>query len=294
MKKLIIEARVNEYTSRAGNRHVPWTPSEIAEAATKCRKAGASVIHFHARSADGSPAFDVDTYAEVISRIRDGSDILIHATLGAHDRQATAEQRLAHIVELSQRGLAPDFASMDLGSTNADRIDPSTGWFLTDTRVYTNSFETLKYFAKTLRAIRVRPQMVIWNLPMLRAATAFMRVGLIDEGAFVMLGMSEGSYAHHPRTPRGLQALIDHIPSSAFPLEWSAMCIGGSMLPMLGQITLEGGHLSIGLGDYGYLELGEPDNAQVVAEAARQATSYGRQIANTSEARQMFRFTGTH
>ena len=31
MKKLIIEARINEYQSRAVNAHVPWTAEEIGE-----------------------------------------------------------------------------------------------------------------------------------------------------------------------------------------------------------------------------------------------------------------------
>ncbi len=38
-KKLIIEARVNEYMMRDANPNVPWTPDEIAEAADVVREA---------------------------------------------------------------------------------------------------------------------------------------------------------------------------------------------------------------------------------------------------------------
>ena len=62
-KKLIIEARVNEYMMREHNPHVPWTPAEIAEAAAEAREAGASIVHFHARNPDGYPAHAYETYA---------------------------------------------------------------------------------------------------------------------------------------------------------------------------------------------------------------------------------------
>src|SRR4028119_1796392 len=41
VKKLIIEARINEYEMRDGNPNVPWTPQEVASDAAKCREAGA-------------------------------------------------------------------------------------------------------------------------------------------------------------------------------------------------------------------------------------------------------------
>ena len=44
-KKMIIEARINEYAMRDDNPHVPWTPDEIAETAARCREAGASIVH---------------------------------------------------------------------------------------------------------------------------------------------------------------------------------------------------------------------------------------------------------
>ncbi|MEP1030599.1 MAG: 3-keto-5-aminohexanoate cleavage protein, partial [Alphaproteobacteria bacterium] len=63
-KKVIIEVRVNEYMARDVNPNVPFTPDEIAEAAAACREAGASICHYHARNADGSPNHDPDAYFE--------------------------------------------------------------------------------------------------------------------------------------------------------------------------------------------------------------------------------------
>ncbi len=71
MRKLIIEARVNEYMMReAGNPNVPYSPEEIARDAVACREAGAAVLHFHARHPDGTPDHAAATYAETVRRIR--------------------------------------------------------------------------------------------------------------------------------------------------------------------------------------------------------------------------------
>ena len=99
MEKLIIEARINEYQSRQQNPNVPWLASEIAEDAARCRGEGASVVHFHARHADGSPDHSAATYADAIAQVRAKSDILIHPTLGFVTLDAGPEERLATVAE---------------------------------------------------------------------------------------------------------------------------------------------------------------------------------------------------
>src|SRR6476620_2073517 len=77
---MIIEARVNEYAMRDQNRNVPWTAEEIAFTAARCREAGASILHLHARAHDGSPLQTVEENAEIIRRVRAKCDILILPT----------------------------------------------------------------------------------------------------------------------------------------------------------------------------------------------------------------------
>ena len=48
-----------------------------------------------------------------------------------------------------------------------------------------------------------------------------------------------------------------------------------------------GGHVSIGIGDYAYPELGYPTNAELVGEIARMARLVGREVATTPETRQI-------
>src|SRR6186713_752856 len=98
---LIIEVRVNEYAMRDGNPAVPWTTREIAEDAAACRAAGASIVHFHGRADDGAPDHRFEPYRDTMLAIRDGSDILIHPTLGYVNLDASAEERLSNVMRLA-------------------------------------------------------------------------------------------------------------------------------------------------------------------------------------------------
>ena len=54
MEKLIITAALTgAEVTREHQPNLPITPEEIAEEAYKCWQAGASIVHVHARNADG-------------------------------------------------------------------------------------------------------------------------------------------------------------------------------------------------------------------------------------------------
>ena len=95
-KKTIIMVRVNEYTSRDLNKNIPFTPDEIAETARECEKAGASIIHFHARKNNGDPSHDPEVYLEIVSKIRERSSLIVDSTLGQITVKNTKE-RTSHI-----------------------------------------------------------------------------------------------------------------------------------------------------------------------------------------------------
>lgn len=286
-KKLIIEVRINEYEMRDANPHVPWTPREIAADAAACRDAGASIVHFHARTPDGGAAFGHDAYREVIAEIRAHSDILIHSTLGGPDRIATAEERVAHIVQLAEAGFRPDFAPLDMGTTNTDVFDPAAKAFRSDEHVYLNTTRTLRHFAETLRRLGIKPNMQIWSIPMLRWATAFHDAGLVGAPLLLNLSLSDGGFiATHPASLKGLRAYLDFLPAGV-PCEWTVTLGGASILPLAAAIIAEGGHIAVGLGDYHFSELGRPGNAELVARLAEIAADVGRELATPAETKAM-------
>jgi 3-keto-5-aminohexanoate cleavage enzyme len=290
MDKLIIEARVNEYAPRTRNRHVPWSTAEIAANALGCRDAGASMVHFHARKPDGSPDHRYEAYRDAVALMRSQSDILIHPTLGYVTLNAPAEERLAHIARMVREGTPPDIAPMDMGSTNVSVLDEQGRYVpAMEERVYNNSTATLHYFADHIRQYQLKPYLQIWNISFMREMERFFKLGWIDAPVFCEFVCTDNHcIGGHPGTPKGLQALIDFIPADV-PVQWTVCNYGGNLLPLAAQAIAQGGHVSIGLGDYHYNELGEPTNAELVERVVRIAREFGRDVATPQEAREILR-----
>jgi 3-keto-5-aminohexanoate cleavage enzyme len=278
-KKLIITVRVNEYMSRDINRNVPFTPDEIAETAAECRAAGASIIHFHARTPDGGKCHEPEVYAEIVAKIREKTDILIDSTLG----QITVnedENRLAHIKLMGQKSKTrPDFAAVDTGSSNIDAYDPVTKKFLTTNKIYKNSTETCLFLAKGMTDAGVKPHLSVWAVPFVRMV------------AYVQCVLAEGGIVGaHPCTTRGLEALIDFMPPQR-RIEWTVACKEGNLFSVASTALERMGHLAPGIGDYPYPEIGCPTNAELVRRFAELGRAVGREPATTDEARAMLGIT---
>lgn len=292
MKKLIIEARVNEYADREGNKSVPWSPDEIAADAAECREAGASILHFHGRAADGSPDHSFEVYRDTILAMRAASDILIHPTLGYVTLDAQADARISNIVRLAEDPRTkPEFAPMDMGSVNVDWYDPAKREFRTKGLIYKNGTDTLERFASIIKSRGMTPYLVSWNIGFTRQIGAFLDIGLIEAPAYVCFCMTDGvMLAGHPGTPDGLDAHTAFLPKN-HRIEWTAVNFNGDLLKLTEKVILSGGHISIGLGDYPYAEYGKPTNAELIARVVAQAKSLGREIADLNETRHMLGVT---
>lgn len=291
MKKLIIEVRVNEYAMRDENPNVPWMADEIARDAEAIGAAGASILHFHARKPDGSPAHDYQSYADIIRGIRNASDLMVHPTLG-QITIAGREARVAHIIQLAEDSLLrPDFGAMDLGSTNLDAYDPVAKQFLSTDKSYMNTTGTLMFFAEIFKKTGVRPAVACWSAPFVRTVEPFFDLGLFSGPTWVLLIHTGGGvYGGHPPTPAGLRAFLDVLPPGR-PIEWSVCSKPGNLFPTAAQAIQLGGHVSIGIGDNPYTELGTPTNAELVRRVVEMAKSYGREVATPDEARRMLAVT---
>jgi 3-keto-5-aminohexanoate cleavage enzyme len=288
MEKLIVEVRINEYASRKNNANVPFSPEEICEEAIKCWREGASIIHYHARDPKtGAPSAQAELYADTARRIKDKTDLLVMPTLGAWTLPSP-DARMSHIIEMAKDPAArPDFAPIDMGTSNVDVWDARRKTFLTDDTVYMNPTKTLRYFAETIRAAGVRPYMALWNVSAIRTTEAFVHAGIFETPLYAGIVLSEaGLFAGNPGTLRGLQAMADFIPTH-LKCQWSVMCVGGNLFPLVGATLERGGHLAIGLGDYPYNEIGTPRNAELVERVVEMAHQIGREVATPSEARKL-------
>src|SRR5258707_1233656 len=95
------------------SQYLPITPDEIAEAAIGAAKAGAAIVHLHARnSKDGSPTQDPEVFKQFLPKIKAASDVVINLTTGGAPTM-TVDERLQPALKLK-----PEVASLNMGSMN--------------------------------------------------------------------------------------------------------------------------------------------------------------------------------
>ena len=291
MQKLAIQVRVNEGQMRSANPNVPYSPAEIAEQVVECWRAGASVVHFHAREpGNGKPSTDPELYAETVRRIKRECDIITFPTLGA-SMLPTMQERMAHIVQMaSDDATRPDAVPADMLTTNMDWYDRDRRQFQgSRERIYLNTTKMLEELCETMNGLGVRPVAMIWNVAGVRLTQAFIEMGLMKTPLMCELSVFGAGFQQfgHPATVQGLQALLDFFPRDA-DWQWMVSVMGENPFPLNAYAIANGGHVAVGLGDYGFPELGHPTNADLVRRVVHLAETMGREVATAAEARQIF------
>jgi uncharacterized protein (DUF849 family) len=273
--------RLNELTGRALNPHVPWTPEEIAREAAACVDAGATVVHFHGRTDAGAADPSGETLSRTLDLITEACDAVTYCTLGAGQDQ----DRDTRMATLTGAVTKPDIAPVDLGSFNLDPWDAEARRFVVEEGLYVNTVGTVRHLASGIQAEGVTPAAVAWTIGSLRLLGALLEEGTWRAPVFAELVVSDRLLVTNPATPLGVEHLVAHLPAGVG--DWTLLCAGGSVLPLVDAAVTAGGGLAFGLGDHPYLELGDaPRNADVVAAVVDRLDQLGRRPATPKELRE--------
>ncbi len=290
MDKLIIQVRVNEGQMREVSPHVPYSPAEIAKQSIDCWRAGASIVHYHARDPEsGAKSSEIALYADAVRGIKNECDLITFPTLGAA-MLPTAEERLAHIIEMAKDpATKPDCIPIDMLTTNLDRYDAASKQFTSNVDlVYVNTTSILQHLCERSRDVGVKPVSMMWSVSGVRLTETFLEMGVYDEPLlceFPLFADHLGGYGHPP-TVRGLLSLLDFMPAGA-NWTWMANVVGANAFPVLATAIALGGHVAVGVADHPYEELGYPTNAELVGLVVDMARSMGREIATAAETREL-------
>ena len=93
--------------------YLPRTPDEIAQAAIDASKAGAAVVHLHARDPqNGKPSQDPELFRQFLPRIASECDAIINITSGGSPLM-TVEERLQPALVFE-----PEIVSLNMGTMN--------------------------------------------------------------------------------------------------------------------------------------------------------------------------------
>lgn len=284
---LVIEVRVNETADRASNPAIPYKPAAVIEDAFAAIKAGASIVHWHARDAAGDEhAGDAGLYREVVLGIRERSDVILHPTLGFIGTQGDAHGRIRHILELQTDPQTKiDIVPVDFGAFSADVWAEERNNFVSDDHVLVNKVGYLRELLQELQHNRLPVMSVMWSPGGVRTALRMRQMGVIAQPAFWMLGFTGDAVpGGMPATPTSLRAYLDVLPPDE---PWTVHVAHGDCLAMAAWAITLGGHVSIGLGDDPYQRLAYPTNAELVRRVAQLAETIGRPVATIAHAREL-------
>ncbi|MCC6193632.1 MAG: 3-keto-5-aminohexanoate cleavage protein [Burkholderiales bacterium] len=272
-------------TKREQNPALPVTPEEIARSAVDAARAGAAIVHLHARDpATGRGTTRAELFDEIVARIRDaGCDVILNLSTGEGGRFLPSdddpkvaapgstlmrpELRVAHVERLKPEVCTLDFNTMFSGAS-----------------VVINTPRNLEIMAKRVLAAGVVPELEIFDSGDLQLALAFVDQGILTGPLLwqIVLGVRYGAMADS----QTMMYFTSRLPRGA---PWTAFGIGRMAFPMLAQSFLLGGHVRIGMEDTVYLDKGvlTPSNAALVEKATGIVASLGGRIATVQEARAM-------
>jgi len=266
MNKLIITAAITgAEVTREQQPHLPLTPEEIANEAYACYKAGASIIHVHARTTEGDPTQDVSVYKAIKQAIEKKCPVIIQPTTGGAVWH-TPEQRMQPL------SLNPEMATLSCGTCN----------FGED--VFMNSMPFMVTLAEEMLTRQIKPELEVFERGMIENAKALFKKGLLK--APMHFDLVLGVPGACPGTIEDLLYMVKQLPEDA---TWTVAGVGRYQLPLTTMGILLGGHVRVGFEDNIYFEKGvlAKSNSDFVKRIATLSKTLGRDIASVDETREI-------
>ncbi len=280
--------------------YLPVTPDEVAEAAIGAAKAGAAIVHLHARNAkDGSPTQDPEVFRQFLPKIKAASDVVINLTTGGAPTMST-EERLQPALRLK-----PEVASLNMGSMNFGLYEMlgryqefKHDWekpYLagSDERIFKNTFRDIQMILERCRENETRFEIECYDIGHLYTASHFLDRGLLKPPLFIqsVFGI-RGGIGPHPEDVLHMKRTADRLFGDAYC--WSVLGAGRNQMFVAAMSAVMGGNVRVGLEDSLWLGRGQlaRSNAEQVAKARRILEELGFTVASPSDAREMLKLKG--
>lgn len=247
--------------------NLPVTPEAVVDEAVAAWRAGAAVIHLHAREDDGTPTQDRGAFARLVDGMRErGCDAVLNLSCGTAGGRSVRDARLAPLE------LEPEMGSLDCGTINfGDRI-------------FEGDVPFLRRMAAAFRDHGVAPEIECFDTGHVGLALQLREEGLLsDPLRFQFVLGIPGSGV--PATFRQVEHMRGLIPDDA---PWSVCSLGRTQLPMNTYCLIAGGHVRTGLEDNLHLSRRErATNPKLVERVVRLAGELGRPVARPDQAREI-------
>ena len=267
---------------KEANSNLPEQPDEIVEQGVAAWRAGAAVLHVHARNPDGSNTMDQAIYSELHERLCSETDAVVQLTTGGSP-MLSVEERLNTVF------LAPEMCSLNMGLLN---------FFIRGEQVFfSNHRSDIEQFAREISARDVKPELEVYNSAMLEEVDHLLSLEILKPPYTINFVLHTPTQGGQRGTPQNLLDMVDRLRDlsvSQKDLRVNVSSMGPTQLPITTLGLAMGLNVRVGMEDNVLYRRGEPveSNAQLVERTVRIAHELDREPATPDEARQMLRLRG--
>lgn len=281
--------------------HLPITPEEIAADGIRAARAGATILHLHARDPqNGHPSADPALFMDFLGRISASCDAIANLTTGG-SAIMSLDERLAGPMRAE-----PEMCSLNLGSMNFGlypALQKYSEWkyewekpFLEGTRdmIFKNTFQDIEtVFQRMGRERGARFEFECYDVGHLYTLAHFADRGLIDPPFFIqfVFGVLGGIGADIDNLVH-MKHIADKLFGDRFL--FSVLAAGRHQMPLATAAATMGGHVRVGLEDSIYIARGKlaTSNADQVSKIRTIVENLGREVATAADARAMLGLKG--
>jgi 3-keto-5-aminohexanoate cleavage enzyme len=260
---------------------IPYAPEEYAAEARRAVDEGASQIHIHARTPDGTPSYEIDDFRAITEAIlAEVDDVIINYSTGAIG--IPIAKRIEYL-----RELRPDVAALNMSSMNYAKYSRRRKDFVFKA-VFENSFDTIIEFLTAMRELGVKPEHECFDAGHIANLDPLLDMGLLSEPLQISLVMGvNGGIRPNARNVAFMSEQIPH--GAEGPNAWQVIGVSRDQWRLIGAALALGGNVRAGLEDNFYLPTGEMarSNGDLIAKARQMAEDVGRRAASMAEAREM-------
>ena len=280
--------------------YLPITPEQITREALAAAKAGAAILHLHARDPEtGKPDQSPEAFARFLPHLKQSTNAIINITSGGSPFMRVEERVMPAAT------FKPEIASLNMGSINfglyhlvAKYKSFKFDWerpHLESTRdlVFRNSFQDIEYILSTCSENGTRFEFECYDIAHLYNLAHFADRGLVKPPFFVqsVFGLL-GGIGTHSEDVAHMKRTADRLFGDSY--RWSVLGAGSSQLRVAAQAAALGGNIRVGLEDSLWAGKGRlaKSNAEQVTLACKIIEGLGKSPATPDEARDMLGLKG--
>lgn len=282
--------------------HLPVTAEQIATAAIDAARAGAAILHLHARDpANGKPSQDPALFTPFLERIKAATDAVVNITTGGSPHM-TVEERMRPAMTFR-----PEVASLNMGSMNfglfpmLDRFKTfEHEWerqHLENSRdlIFKNTYKDIEAILRKGADQGTRFEFECYDISHLYNLAHFHDKGLVKGPLFVqsVFGIL-GGIGGHPEDLMHMRRTADRLFGDDY--EWSILGTGRNQIPLASIGAAMGSHVRVGLEDSLWIGPGQlaQSSAQQVTRIRTVLEALNLPMATPAEAREILGLKGGH